>query len=382
MKDFDLTEEQRDIVKAVREFTDGEFELDRARECDQEHEFPLDLYEKATELGFIGIHFPEEYGGAGLGAFENMLVVEELCRADSTLGTATFIPKFGSEIILRFGNDEQKSEYLPRVLDGEPCCGMFTEPEHGSDLSSVDTKAEKENGEWVINGTKQFITNAEIADFGTVLCQTKTGAKHKGESFLLVDDLQDRDGVSINDVGTKFGIRSTSTGEVSFNDVRVSEENLIGGKNKGFYQAMEFFDESRIEVSAQALGIAECAFDKTIDYIQEREQFGQKLSKFEGIQFKIAEIATKIEAAKNLLYKAARNFDRGNIDPRLTCMAKWYCGQTAVEAADEAIQLHGGYGYIADYDVERIYRDAKITEIYEGTKEIQKYTIAREILGR
>ncbi len=382
MDKVELSEEQEDIVKAVREFAEGEFELERARECDQEHEFPIDLYEKAADLGFIGIHYPEEYGGAGLGTFENVLVVEELCRADSTLGTATFIPKFGSEMIYHFGDEKKKSEYLSRVCDGEPCAGMFTEPEHGSDLSSVDTKAEKDDGEWVINGTKQFITNAEIADFGVVLCQTEEGAEHKGESMIMVDELQERDGISITDVGKKLGIRSTSTGEVAFNDVRVPEENLLGKENKGFYQAMEFFDESRIEVAAQALGIAECALDKTIDYTEEREQFGQPISKFEAVQFKIAEIATKIESAKSLLYKAARNFDRGNIDPRLTCMAKWYCGQVAMEAADEAVQLHGGYGYIADYDVERVFRDAKITEIYEGTKEVQKYTIAREILGR
>lgn len=200
--------------------------------------------------------------------------------------------------------------------------------------------------------------------------------------MFLVDEMQERDGINISDVGVKLGIRSTSTGEVAFNDVRVPEESLLGEENRGFYQAMEFFDESRIEIAAQAVGIAECALDKTIEYTQEREQFGQKVSKFEAVQFKIAEIATKIESAKSLLYKAARNFDRGNIEPRLTCMAKWYCGKIAMEAADEAVQLHGGYGYIADYDVERIFRDAKITEIYEGTKEVQKYTIAREILGR
>ncbi|RZN71487.1 MAG: acyl-CoA dehydrogenase [Candidatus Methanolliviera hydrocarbonicum] len=381
--DFGLSEEQEDIVSAVREFAKKEFDIDYARECDQEHKVPLELYKKAAETGFIGVHFPEEYGGQGLGIFENTLIVEELCRADSTLGTGTFIPKFASELILRFGNEEEKSRYLPKVASGEwVSSGMFTEPNHGTDIATSDTTAKKDNGNWIINGTKTFITNGAIADFGTTLAQTKEGAKHRGQSMIVVDDLQKIEGVSIADVGVKFGIRCTSTCEVAFSDVAVPEENLVGQENRGFYQAMEFFDESRIEIGSQALGIAECAFDKAVDYIKQREQFGAKIGSFQANQFKIAEMATKIEAARSLLYRSAWNFDQGRIDPELTSMAKWYAGRVAVEVSDEAMQLHGGYGYMAEYDVERVYRDAKITEIYEGTKEAQKMVISSQILGK
>ena len=381
--DYSFTKEQIEIQKAVRDFCKGEYSKELAQELDQEHRFPWEQFKKAADLGFIGIGFPEKYSGQGLGVVENTIVCEELCRADSTIGTALMLSYFASECLLHFGSDELKEKFLPRVAEGETLsAGAFTEPDHGSDIGSLDTVAEKDGDEWVINGTKIFITNASLAGFYTVLVQTNPEAKpsYRGLSMILVES--DREGLSTADVGLKMGIRSTATGEVNFKDVRVPFTNLIGEENRGFYQVLEFFDESRISIAAQALGIAECAYDRALAYVKERQQFGKKIGEFQVTQHKLADMATKIEASKLLVYKAAWNFDQGRIDPALTSMAKMYAGRTAVEVADEAIQLHGGYGYITEYEVERIYRDAKITEIYEGTKEIQKNTIAGAILGR
>ncbi len=382
--DFELNKEQADLVKAARDFAKGEFDKDLAQEMDQKHEYPVKIWKKACELGFVGMHFPEEYSGMGYGVMENILVAEELCRADSTIGACLILAGFASEIILRCGSDAQKEKWLPKVAEGETLsCGAFTEPGHGSDITGLDTTAVLEGDEWVINGNKTFITNGgPMAGFYIVLCQTDPGAKpgYRGISMLLVE--ADRKGVSTSDVGEKLGIRMMDTADVAFNDVRVPKENLIGKENKGFYQVLEFFDESRILIAAQALGTAQGAFDRAVDYVKQREQFGKKLAQFQITQHKLADMATKLETARMVTYKAAWNFDQGRIDPKLTSIAKMYAARCAVEIADEAIQLHGGYGYMAEYDVERFYRDAKITEIYEGTKEIQKNTIASSIVGK
>jgi alkylation response protein AidB-like acyl-CoA dehydrogenase len=246
----------------------------------------------------------------------------------------------------------------------------------------MDTTAVRDGDEWVVNGTKTFITNGGMAGLYVVLCQTDPESKptHRGMSMVLVE--ADRDGVSATDVGEKMGIHTMATAEVNFKNVRVPAANLIGEEGRGFYQVLEFFDESRILVAAQALGIAQGAFERAVDYVKQREQFGRKIAEFQVTQHKIADMATKIELSRLVTYKAAWNFDLGRIDPKLTSMAKMYAARTAVEVADEAIQLLGGYGYMTEYEVERFYRDAKITEIYEGTKEIQKNTIASAVLGK
>ncbi len=381
--DFEFNKEQLGIQKAVKDFCKGEFSKELAYDLDEKHEFPMNLFKTAGDLGFIGIAFPEAFSGQGLGCIENTIVVEEFCRADSTIGTALTLSYFASECILHFGSQEMKERLLPEVAEGRMLsAGAFTEPDHGSDITRMDTTAVLDGNEWVINGTKVFITNGALAGFFTVLVQTDPDCtpSHKGMSMILVE--ADRPGVSTADVGKKMGIRSTATSEVVFKDVRVPVTNLIGEEGKGFYQVLEFFDESRITIAAQALGIAECAYDRALAYVKEREQFGKKLAQFQVTQHKIADMYTKVELAKLMTYKAAWNFDQGRIDPTLTSMAKMYAARVAVEVADEAIQLLGGYGYITEYEVERIYRDAKITEIYEGTKEIQKNTIAGQILGK
>lgn len=381
--DFELSKSQKEIQKAARGFAKGEFDKELALELDRKHEFPTKIWQKAADLGFICIHFPEKYSGQGLGVLENILVAEEFCRRDSSIGSALILANFASECLLHFGSDELKEKFLPPVAEGQMLsAGAFTEPDHGSDITFMDTSAEKDGDHWVINGSKIFITNGERAGFFCVLCQTDPHSKptYRGISMILVE--ADRKGVAATDVGQKMGIHMLSTSEIVFKDVRVPASNLLGEEGKGFYQVLEFFDESRILIAAQALGIAQGAFDRALVYVKQREQFGKKIAQFQVTQHKLADMATKIELARLITYKAAWNFDQGRIDPKLTSMAKMYAARTAVEVADEAIQLLGGYGYMAEYEVERFYRDAKITEIYEGTKEIQKNTIAGVIIGK
>jgi alkylation response protein AidB-like acyl-CoA dehydrogenase len=383
--DFELTKEQKDIQKAVRDFVKGEFKKEVIAELEEKHEYPVKMWKKAAELGFIGIHYPEQYSGQGMGVFENILVAEELCRGDSSVGACIMLAGFASEIVMHFGSEEQKSKWLPQVAEGKVLsCGAFTEPDHGSDITAMNTTAVKDGNEWVINGSKIFITNGgPRAGFYSVLCQSDPNAKplYRGISLILVE--ADRPGVTATTVGVKMGIRMMDTAEVNFNNVRVPISNTIGEENKGFYQLLQFFNESRIGIAAQALGTAQGAFDRALAYVKQRVQGGgRKLADYQVTQHKLAEMATKIEMSRLITYKAALNFDRKTIDPKITSMAKFAAARTAVEVCDEAIQLMGGYGYMLEYEVERFYRDAKITEIYEGTKEIQKNTIASGLLGK
>lgn len=381
--DFELTQEQKEIQRAAREFIEGECDKDKILELEQRHEFPKEIWKKAAKLGFIGIHFPEEYGGQGYGVFENLLVVEEFCRRDSSVGMALSTVDFSSELILKFGTHEQKKRYLIPIARGEFISGgAYTEPDHGSDITFLSTIAIKKGNLFIVNGTKTFITNGTHANFFVVLCQTNPQAQpsYRGQSTIIVE--RGVDGLDAIEISPKMGLKMVPTAELSFSDVKVPIENLIGEENRGFYQVLEFFDESRIEVSAQAVGIAEGTFDRAFDYSKRRYQFGKRIIDFQATQHKLADMATKIEVAKLLAYKAAWNLDQKRIDPKLTSMAKMFCARIAVEIADEAIQIFGGYGYITEYEVERFYRDAKITEIYEGTREIQKNTIASVLMGK
>ena len=378
--DFELTEEQEEIVAAVREFAEKEFTPELARECDEREEFPLELYKKAAELGFIGLHFDEEYGGQGCGVLDLILVLEELCRVDSTLGTAIMIGGFGSDMIHMFGTEEQMERYLPKVTSGEwIASGAFTEPARGSDITMVDTTAVKDGDHYVINGTKTLISNAPIADFAVVLCQTKPGVEHAGETLFVVD--KDAEGFEASKIEGKMGIRASVLGEFSFSDVRVSSDAMIGVENMGFYHTLEFLDVGRVAVAAQTVGMAQGALDRALSYAKERIQFGRPLSDFQAIQHKLADIATQIEAARLMTYRAAWYVDRGRIVPKWTCMAKNFATTAAGRTVSEALQIFGGYGYTKDFAVERYYRDQRITELYEGTSEMQRWTIARQVLG-
>jgi len=378
--DFSLTKEQRDIKKAAREFAEGEFP-EIAQECDQEEKYPPDLVKKAADLGFIGINLPEEYGGSGYGYLEKCLISEEFWRVDPGLGSVLISATFGADMIELFATEEQKKSYLIPITKGETVMGSaITEPDAGSDVSSVNTTAIKDGNDYIINGNKMFITNGTVASYFIVLCLTNPDdpSRHNRHSVILVE--RDRNGFESNKLRHKLGIRASDTAELVFKDVRVPQKNLIGEENKGFYQFMEFFSRTRIHIGAEGVGIAQGAMEKSIKHAKERTQFGKSLGSFQAIQFKIAEMATRIQAARNLVYEAATKADNDKPDHKLTAMAKWFAGETCVRVAEEAVQIHGGYGYLGEYDVERFYRDSKIIEIYEGTKEIEKLIIAREIL--
>jgi len=380
---FELTEEQMDIKKAVREFCEKEFTPELGLELDRKEEYPKEIYKKAAKLGFTSIRFPSEYGGQGYGILEECLVIEEMCRADPGIGVAVVSGTFGSDLIMEHGTEEQKEKYILPLCRGEVVSALAcTEPAHGSDITRMDTTAVKSGDEWLINGSKTFITNVPVANFFNVLCQTdpKVTPSYRGESLIIVD--KDTHGVDVTQLKDKMGIRPAVTGEISFSDVKVPENNLIGELNKGFYYVMGFFDESRIPIAAQAVGMAQGAFERSFNYAKERQQFGSPIIQFQAIQFKLAEMAMKIEAARLLTYKAAWLADQKKIDPMITSMAKAFASRAAMEVTDEAIQIYGGYGYMGDYHIERFHRSAKITEIYEGTTEIQKLTIMRYLLKR
>jgi len=378
--DYELNEEQKFIKNAAREFADGEFKPEVARQFDQKHEFPRELYKKAAKLGFIGCYFDEKYGGQGLGLLENVLVEEEFCRVDSTLGSAMFTGLFGSDMVLEYGTEEQKAAYLPKTAQGEwLSSGAFTEPAHGSDITLLDTVAVLQGDEYVINGAKTMITNAPIADYAVVLCQTNPAARHKGQSLFIVP--KGTPGLDCNELAGKMGIHASLLGEYSFSDLHVPKTALLGEENKGFYHFMGFIDVGRINVAAQSVGMAQGALERALKYAKQRQQFGQRLADFQVIQHKLADMATDIESARLLTYKAAWYVDKKQIIPKLACMAKTLATTNAVKVISEAMQIFGGYGYLADYDIERYYRDIRVSMIYEGTTEIQKNVIARALLS-
>ncbi len=380
--DFRLSDTEKDIQQAAREFAEKEFP-DVAREYDEKEEFPMPVWKKACELGFVGGFIKEEYGGPGLGFTEVALIMEEFWRVDPGMGNL-ILTAFGAEIIQYFGTEEQKKKYLPLVPSGKAimCCAI-TEPDAGSDILMASTTAVKDGNEYVINGSKMFITNGTIADLAVVFCLTdqKSGNRYKRHSFFIVE--KERKGFEASKLKGKMGIRASDTAELTFNNVRVPAENLIGEKeNDGFKQVMHLFNINRLVAGASGLGVAQGAFEKAVKYIQQRKQFGKSIASNQGVQFMIAEMAAKIEVARNTLYKACWLIDQGKFDPMVISIAKLFAGEVGVSVTNDALQLHGGYGYLAEYDISRYYRDAKIVEIYEGAREIEKMTIAREILGR
>ena len=378
---FDLTDEQKDIIKAAREFAEKEF-TDLAQECDREEKSPKHLWEKACRLGFVGVFIPEAYGGPGLGFLEHCLINEEFWRVDPGIAHFVLSGIFGSEMVLFFGTEEQKKRWLPPLIQGKAFTGAaITEPDAGSDVSSVKTSAILDGNEYVINGTKTFITGGTIADYLPVLCLTEPHAKsHERFSVIMVET--NRKGFEATKLKNKLGIRASDTAEISLSDVRVPKENLIGVPGKGFHQFMKFFDHTRIHVAAEATGLAQGAMEQAIKHVRTRQQFGKPLASFQVTQFKIAEMATRIEMGRTLYQRVAWLIDQGRVESHLISMAKWYAGETAVRVAEEAVQLHGGYGFIGDYNIERFYRDSKIVEIYEGSKEVEKTIIARKVLGK
>jgi alkylation response protein AidB-like acyl-CoA dehydrogenase len=373
--DFQLSEIQRDIKKAAREFAEGEFPK-MAQECDREEKTDMGLLQKARDLGFVGVFVDEKYGGMGMGFLEACLVMEEFWRVDPGLANAITCMSFGSEMILLFGTEDQKERYLTSVCQGGKIGAVaVTEPDAGSDVLNVSTKAVKQDGGYLINGSKMFISNGDIADFFVTLCLTNPQADSKtGRHSVIVID-GDSPGIGRSKIHGKLGIRAHDTAEIAFSNVWVPEKNLIGVEGKGFEYFMAFFNRSRTYIAAQGVGIAQGALEMALKHTRKRKVFGKPLASSELVQVKLAEMATLTEAARNLTYKAAWKVDKGEIEPALISMAKWYAAEVGVKVVDAALQLHGGYGYIDEYDISRFYRDAKIVEIYEGVKEVEKLVI-------
>lgn len=382
--DFELNKQQLDIQQAAREFAEAEFDKEYVLNIDRNHIFPREIWEKAGKLGFIGLDIPEEHGGQGYGLLEKTLVTEQFNRVAGGVANSVLGTYFGAKMILKKGTEDQIKKYLPPLFRGEAIsCGAFTEPDRGSDLVSgpLATTAVKDKGDFIINGTKTFISFASIARFAVVLCQTDPQSKpaYRGHSAIIVE--LDRPGIEITDM-EKMGWRTTPCCEVSFNNVRVPQENIVGKEGQGLNQTLELLDEVRINVGASAVGIAQGAFERALRYAKEREAFGRKIGAFQAISHKFAEMATSIEASRLLVLRAAWGVDRGKLDPMFSSMAKWYPCRVAVGVTDEAIEILGGHGCMVENEVERFYRDARVVEIYEGTREIHKNTIAKSLLGK
>ena len=373
---FDLTEEQEQIRRLVRDFADGEVRP-VAEELDREKRFPYEIVAKLGELGLMGIPFPEEYGGGGADNLSYALVIEELARVDSSVAiTVAAHTSLGTWPLYAFGSDEQKADWMPRLCSGERL-GAFglTEPEAGSDAGNTRTRAELDGDEWVINGAKQFITNSGTDISGFVTITARTGADEV--SNLLVPN--GTPGYAIGEPYRKMGWNASDTRPLTFEDCRVPEENLLGPRGNGFKQFLRVLDIGRIGVAAMGVGLAQGALDKALNYAKERRAFGQPISKFQAIQTKLADLSTEIEAARLLTYKAAILKDQGKNFGLTAAQAKLKTGRLAVRATEEAVQIHGGYGYIEEYPVCRFYRDAKILTIGEGTDEVQQMVIARQL---
>jgi alkylation response protein AidB-like acyl-CoA dehydrogenase len=380
--DFDLSKEQQIIQKAAREFARGEF-TDVARDLDINEEYPTEIVKKAKELDLIGLFIPEEYGGPGLGFLEQAMVLEEFWKIDPGIGQQLSSISFGAEELILFGTEEQKKKWLPPLFEGDAVMGFaITEPDAGSDTASATTTAVKEGDEWVINGSKVMIGNGTYGTFLLVYCLTNPEVESKTGRHSIIIVETDRDGYKAEPMHGKMGLRASDTSAVYFSNVRVPKENLLGTEGNGFIQLMKFFDHSRAYVAGHGVGLAQGALDMAVKHVKGRKQFGRPLGAFQATQFKIAEMATKIETARTMVYKSAWLLDQGRPDTRVTAMAKMYACHIAVEVVDESLQLHGGYGYWNDYPIERFYRAAKVLEIYEGTKEVEKIVISRELLGK
>jgi alkylation response protein AidB-like acyl-CoA dehydrogenase len=373
---FDLPDDHEMLRRTVREFAEGEV-APVAEELDRTKTFPLDIVRKMGELGWMGIPFPEEVGGAGGTTLQYALAVEELTRVDSSVAiTMCAHTSLGTQPIYLFGSDRQKEELLPDLTAGRKL-GAFglTEPEAGSDAGNVKTTARLEDGQWVVNGAKQFITNAGTPISGHVAITARTGDDEI--SNIIVPN--GTPGYEQGEPYRKMGWNASDTRPLTFTDARVPEENLLGERGNGFRQFLHILDIGRIGVAAMGVGLAQGALDQALAYAKERRAFGQPISRFQAIQAKLADLATEIEAARLLTYKAAWLKDQGRTFTLTAAQAKLKTGRLAVKAADEAVQIHGGYGYIEEYPVCRFYRDAKILTIGEGTDEVQQMVIARAL---
>jgi butyryl-CoA dehydrogenase len=377
--DFALTEDQKMLQTMVRDFAERELEP-IAAQIDEEARFPAESVRKAAELGLMGIGYPEKYGGSGGGAIEQVITFEEVARVCAATAVVIIASnELAGHPIYVHGNEEQRQQYLMPLLRGERL-GSFglTEAGAGSDVASMTMTAKRQNGGYVLNGNKLFITNGAEADIIVAFATVDRSQGYRGVTAFIVE--KSTPGFSVGKHERKLGIRASSTAELVFEDCFVPEKNRLGKEGRGFRIALESIDSSRIGIAAQAVGIAQGAFDKSLAYSKERQQFGEPIANFQAIQWMLADMATQIDAARLLTYRAAYLKDQGLEFVKEASMAKVFAAETAMSVTTRAVQIHGGYGYTKDYPVERYFRDAKITEIYEGTSEMQRMTIARQLL--
>lgn len=377
--DLELTEEQKMIQKMTRDFTDEKVKP-LAAELDETSRYPQELVEEMAQLGLMGVAIPEEYGGAGMDNICYALALEEISRGCASTGVIMSVNNsLVCDPVFKNGNDDQKKRFLTPLAAGDKLgCFGLTEPQAGSDATNQKTNAVRDGDNWVLNGRKNFITNGAEADVAVIFAMSDPEKKHRGISGFIVE--KNTPGFSVPKVEKKLGINASSTAELLFEDCRIPAENLLSEEGKGFRIAMETLDGGRIGIAAQALGIARAALEASVRYAQEREQFGQAIAKFQAIQFMISDMATEIDAARLLTYRAAYLKDKGARHSSESAMAKLFASEVAMRVTTKAIQVHGGYGYIKEYPVERHFRDAKITEIYEGTSEVQRMVIAADLL--
>jgi len=377
--DFNLTEEQKMIREMVRNFAEKEV-APMAEKIDESETFPAQNVRRMAELGLLGMMIPQEYGGSGLDVLSYVIAIEEIARfCASTAVIMSVNNSLVCDPIYKFGTEEQKKKFLIPLARGEKLgCFCLSEPGTGSDAAAQKTVAIKKGNEWVLNGTKNFITNGPQADVAIVFAMSDRSKGHRGISAFIVE--KGTPGYTVGKIEKKLGIRGSSTSQIILEDCRVPEENMLGNEGEGFKIAMSTLDGGRIGIASQALGIARGAYEDALSYAKQREAFGQPISNFQGIQWMLADMAVRIDAARLLIWRAALLKQGGQKYTKEAAMAKLFASETAMWTVTKAVQIHGGYGYIKDYRVERFFRDAKITEIYEGTSEIQRNVIAREIL--
>lgn len=377
--DFELNEEQQQIKQSIREFAEAEL-APHVSEWDEAQHFPVELRPKFAELGVMGVLISEEYGGQGLGYVEYATIIEELARVDPSVALSIAAHNsLGAGHIFIAASHAQKEKYLTPLARGEAFAAWgLTEPSSGSDASSMRTTAVRRKGGWVINGSKNFITNATFAETTVALAITdRTTGSHGISAFIIERGTK---GFSVAKKENKLGMRASDTAALVFDDCFVPDSNLIGEVGQGFVQAMKVLDGGRISIAALAIGIAQGAYEAALKYSKERHQFGRPISDFQAIQFKLADMATEIEAARLLTYRSAELKNRGKVTTKESSMAKLYSSEVAVRVAEQSVQIHGGYGYIKDYPAEKFWRDSKLCTIGEGTSEIQRVVIARQLL--
>ena len=377
--EFELNEEQQQIKRTIREFAEAELGP-HTLEWDESQHFPVELRPKFAEIGVMGVLFPEEYGGAGMGYVEYATIIEELARVDPSIALSIAAHNsLGAGHIYIAGSEAQKEKYLAPLARGEHFSAWgLTEPSSGSDASSMRTVAVRQNGGWVLNGSKNFITNATFAETTVALAISNRAAGSHGISAFIIE--RGTEGFSVARKENKLGMRASDTAALVFDDCFVPDSNLIGEPGQGFIQAMNVLDGGRISIAALAVGCAQGAYEAALRYSKERYQFGRPIAEFQAIQFKLADMATEIDAARLLTYRAAALKHKGKVTTKESSMAKLYASEVAVRVADQSVQIHGGYGYIKDYPAEKFWRDSKLCTIGEGTSEIQRTVIARQLL--